>query len=120
MRLQIVDHLETMLDTSVEFICFRKIGQRVSCDMAGFSQLINSLDSPADAQLGIAPTPDQLLRLGIKLDFTNTAATELYVMAGDRNLRTAVMGINLPFNRLNILNGGKIQRSPPDERSKDI
>ena len=57
---------------------------------------------------GITATPYKLLGLGEKLDFTNAATTEFYDMAGHCNFSTAAMGVNLPFNRMDVLNCRKV------------
>ena len=62
-----------------------------------------------------AAAEDQLLRLDEKLDLADAAASELDVMAGDRDLGMALHGVDLPLHRVDVGNRGVIEIFAPDE-----
>ncbi len=66
-------------------------------------------------QLGIAAAQDQLLGLGEELDLANAAATELDVVAGNRDGAMAGMGMDLALDRMDVLDRGVIEIAAPDE-----
>ncbi len=61
------------------------------------------------------PAQDQLLGLGEELDFADAAAPQLDIVAGDRDLAMAFMGMDLALDGLDVLDGGEVQVAPPDE-----
>ena len=63
----------------------------------------------------MAPAQDQLLGLGEEFDLADAAAPQLDIVAGDRDLAMADMGMNLALDGMNVLDGGEIQIAPPDE-----
>ncbi len=67
----------------------------------------------------MAAAQDQLLGLGEEFDLANAAAPQLDIVARHRDLAMADMGMNLPLDGLDILDGGEIQMPPPDERPGD-
>src|SRR5262249_14422958 len=65
----------------------------------------------------VAPAPDQLLGLGEELDLADAAAAELDVVAADGDVVMTPDGVYLPLDRMNVLDGGKVQMLAPDERT---
>ena len=59
---------------------------------------------------------DQLLGLGEELDFADAAAADLDVMAFDRDLTLAAIGLHLPLHVMDVGEGCEIQMLAPDER----
>ena len=59
---------------------------------------------------------DQLLGLREELDFADTAAPDLDVMALDRDFALPSKGLHLPFHVVDVGKRGKIQMLAPDER----
>src|SRR6202042_664341 len=70
------------------------------------------------AQAGVTPAQDQLLGLGEEFDLADTAAPQLDIVTGDRDLAMPDMGLDLALDGLDVFDGGKIQIAPPDEGSQ--
>src|SRR6516162_7295749 len=116
MRLRVLDHLQAVLETAQEAIIVDQLGSRRRIDTAGGSEATQRLASGSSPQLTHAPTPDQLLGLGEEFDFADAAATGLDVMPLDGDSSAAAKGVDLTLDRVDILNGGKIEVFPPNER----
>src|SRR5438128_8360559 len=58
---------------------------------------------------------DELLGLHEKLDLADAAAAELDVVAFDRDVLVAAVGVDLPLQRLDVGDGGIVEILPPDE-----
>ena len=68
------------------------------------------------AQARIAPAQDQLLGLDEEFDLADAAAPELDVVAGDGDLAEwPSMGMDLPLDRMDVLDRGEIEIAPPDK-----
>ena len=65
--------------------------------------------------LRIAAAEDQLLRLGEEFDLADAAASELDIVAGDRDARVPAMAVNLALDGVDVLDGGVVQALAPDE-----
>ena len=63
----------------------------------------------AAAQLWFAATGNQLLRLHKKLDFADTAPPKLHIVAKHRDFAMALVGMDLPLDRMHIGDGGVSQ-----------
>ncbi len=72
------------------------------------------------AQAGIASPGYQLLGLGEEFDFADAAAPDLQIVPGNGDFFMPVMGIDLAFDRMDVLDGGKVEIFPPDEGSEII
>src|SRR5208282_554835 len=68
-----------------------------------------------DAQLRLAPAPDQLLRLSEEFDLADAAATQLDVVSGDGDGRAAPVRVDLALDRMDVLNGGEVEMLAPQE-----
>src|SRR5260221_12853174 len=73
-----------------------------------------------DAQLGQPAAPDQLLRLSEELDLADAAAAKLDVVPGNRDVGAAAMRVDLPLDRMDVLDGGEIEVLAPEKRSQFI
>ena len=58
---------------------------------------------------------DQLLGLGEELDFADAAAADLDVVAFDRDLALAAIGLHLPLHVMDVGKRCEIQMLAPDE-----
>src|SRR3979490_1301324 len=66
----------------------------------------------------MAAAGDQWLGLREKFDLTDAAAADLDVMALDRDLALAAIGLHLPLHVVDIGQCGEIQMLAPDEWRK--
>ena len=114
MGLLVGDHLQGVLDPPERDIARREIvtGRRV--DPLALRQRVERLERAALAKLRVAPAGDELLGLDEELDLANAAATELDVVAGDRDLLVAAMVVDLPLDRVNVADRGVVEVLPPD------
>ena len=64
----------------------------------------------------MAAAGDQLLGLGKKLDLADAATADLDVVALDRDLALAAIGLHLPFHVVDVGERGKVEMLAPDER----
>ena len=63
----------------------------------------------------VATAPDELLRLRVELDLANAAPAALNVVPGDVEVLAAGLGVDLPLDRLDILDRREIEVLAPDE-----
>ena len=96
------DHLQAMLDTTQEIVGRGKVIARGDVDPAAGGEGREGRDRCAAAQLGVAATGDELLRLREKLDLANPAATELDVVTFDRDLAMTPVGMDLLLHRVHV------------------
>ena len=66
----------------------------------------------------MAAAGDQLLGLREELDLANAAAAELDVVAFDRDVGVAAIGVDLALERLDVGDRREVEILPPDERRK--
>src|SRR3954454_21513065 len=66
----------------------------------------------------MAAAGHELLGLREKLDLADAAAANLDVVAFDRDLTLAAIGLHLPLHVVDVGKRGKIQMLAPDERRK--
>src|SRR5947209_7129606 len=64
----------------------------------------------------MTPAGDELLRLHEELDLADAAAAKLDVVALNRDLVMAAIGVDLPLHRVHVGNRGEVQILAPDER----
>ena len=69
----------------------------------------------AVAQVGIAAAGDQLLGLREELDLADAAAAELDVVAFDRDLAVAAIGVDLALERVHLGDRGEVEIFAPHE-----
>ena len=63
----------------------------------------------------MAATGNELLRLSKELDFTNAAATELDIVAFDRDLAVPTIRMNLTLHFVHVGDGREVEILSPDE-----
>ncbi len=114
MGLLVVDHLQAVFGAPEEGIGVREVAPRRLGDMAQRGQRLKGLKRAAAAQFGLPAAPDQLLGLGEEFDLADAAPAQLDVVASHRDLAAAAMGVDLALDRMNVLDGGEIQRLAPD------
>src|SRR6185437_7884516 len=115
-RLRVVDHLQAMLELAEKMIGLGQGRTIVAADLAGGGERRERIERAGLTQLGLSSAPDQLLRLGEKLDFADAAAAQFDVVALDRDGRAAAMRVDLPLDRVNVLDRGEIEIFAPQER----
>ena len=63
----------------------------------------------------MAAAGDELLGLHEELDLADAAAAELDVVALDRDLAMAAIGVDLPLHAVDVGDGGEVEIFAPDE-----
>ena len=66
----------------------------------------------------MAAAGDELLGLHEELDLADAAAAELDVVAFDRDVGVAAIGVDLALERLDVGDRGEVEILPPDEGRK--
>jgi hypothetical protein len=110
------DHLQAMLDFAQEQVGAFEIVVRRSVDPAAFRQRPQRHQRLAAAQLRVTAAGDELLGLDEEFDLADAAAAELDVVALDRDLAMAAIGLDLPLHLVDIAERGEIEILAPDER----
>ena len=111
----VIDQLQAVLEPAEEAVRFDQLVRCPPVRAAGGGERAQRIAGRARAQRCVAPTPNELLSLRVQLDLANAAAAELDVVAGDLDGAEAGLGVDLPFDRLDVLNGRKIEILAPDE-----
>ena len=118
LRLLVVDHLQPVFDHAQETIGRLHGVARVGLDPAIGDQLVEGGERVAIAQGKVAAAGDQLLGLGEELDLADAATADLDVVALDRDLAVAAIGVDLPLHGLHVGDRGEIEILAPHERRK--
>ena len=79
------------------------------------AKLVERGQRVAVAQIRIAAAGDQLLGLREELDLADAAAAELDVVAFDRDLAMAAIGVDLPLHRVHVGERGEVEIFAPHE-----
>ena len=116
MGLLVLDHLQPVLQLPQIAIVALELLADLRLDPAFRHQRIQRVLGRGRAQARMAPAQDQLLGLGEEFDLADAAAAQLDIVAGDRDLAMPDMGVDLPLDGLDVLDGREIQIAPPDER----
>src|SRR5205814_1137636 len=87
-------------------------GAQVTCA----NQRTQGLAGAAQPQRRIASAENQLLGLDEKLDFADAASPQLHVVAEDFHGAAAAIGIDLAFDRMDVVDGREVQVLAPDVR----
>src|SRR6185436_18638609 len=74
----------------------------------------------APAQAGMTSAQNQLLGLGKEFNLANAAPAQLDIMPLNPDLAMTDMGMDLPLDGLDVLDGGEIQVAAPNERRESI
>ena len=113
--LLVVDHLQPVLDPAQEPVGSSDVGRDLGADLAGAGQRRQRRNGAVRPHRRDAPAPDQLLRLDEELDLADAAAAELDVVAAQRDAAAAAMRVDLPLDRMDVLDGGEVEVLAPDE-----
>ena len=116
MGLLVRDHLQAVLDFAQEQIGAFEIVPRRAVDPAALRQGPQRRHRLAVAQLRVTAAGDELLGLDEEFDLADAAAAELDVVALDRDLAVAAIGLDLALHLVNIAERGEIEILAPDER----
>ena len=116
MCLRVLDHLQPVLDAAQKAVMVDQRVARRGVDAPGRRQRAQRLAGRADPQRPHAAAPDQLLRLREKLDLADAAAAGLDVVPLDRDAAAALMRVDLPLDRMNVLDRREIEVLAPNER----
>ena len=109
------DHLQAVLDAAQEIVSRRQLVARGGVDPAARGERRQRGERVAAAQLVMAAAGDELLGLHEKLDLADAAAAELDVVALDRDLAMAAIGMDLPLHRVHVGDRRVIEIFAPDE-----
>ena len=116
MGLLVGHHLQAVLDPAQKIVRRRQFVARRRVDPAVGGERGERGDSAAAAQIVMPATGDELLGLGEKFDLADAAAAELDIVAFDRDLAMAAIGVNLPLHFVNVGNGRVVEIFAPDKR----
>ena len=92
-----------------------EIGAGIGADPAALGERRERRQRLAAAQFGMPAAGDELLGLHEELDLADAAAAELDVVAFDRDVLVAAIGVDLPLQRLDVGHRGVVEILPPDE-----
>ena len=95
-------HLQAVLDRAQEPIGRVEIGAGIGADPAALGERRKRRQRLAAAQLGMPAAGDELLGLHEELDLADAAAAELDVVALDRDLVVAAIGVDLALHRVDV------------------
>ena len=109
-------HLQPVLDGAQKPIGGVEIGAGVGADPAALGERRERRQRLAAAQFGMPAAGDELLGLHEELDLADAAAAELDVVALDRDVLMAAIGVDLALDRLDVGDRGVVEIFPPDER----
>src|SRR5579862_5909152 len=107
-----------MLDASQKIVSRGERVARLGVDPAAVGQRRKRGHRLATAQLAVAAAGDELLGLGEELDLADAAAAKLDVMALDRDLAMAAIGVDLLLHRMHVGDGGVVEVFAPNKRRK--
>ena len=116
MGLLVRDHLQPVLDLAQKLIGCGQFLARLKRDPVAGRQNLQRVQRRAHPQFRMTAAGNQLLGLREKLDLADAAAADLDVMAFDRDLALAAIGLHLPLHVVDVGQRGKIQMLAPDER----
>ena len=108
-------HLQPVLDGAQEPVGGVEIGAGLGADPAALGERRQRRQRLAAAQLGMPAAGDELLGLHEELDLADAAAAELDVVALDRDLVVAAVGVDLALQRLDVGDRRVVEIFPPDE-----
>ena len=104
-----------MLEPAEEAVGVDQLVRRLPARTTGGGERAQRIAGRGRAQRRVATAPDELLRLRVELDLADAAPSQLDVVAGDRDRATAGLGVDLPLDRLDVLDGREVEILAPDE-----
>ncbi len=114
LRLFIIAHLKSMFQVAQKTVCGLQHVCNISRDLPQFDENRDGFDRSPRTKRNFSATPNQLLGLRKKFNFTNAAAPGLDVMTFDGNFPAALMGMYLAA----LLNGCLRSRQSPNSCAK--
>ena len=111
----VLDHLQAMLEPAEKSVRVDQRVHRLLARASGGGERFECVAGRAGAQRAVAPAPDELLRLRVELDLANAAPATLDVVPGDVKVLVAGLGVDLPLDRLDVLDGCEVEILAPDE-----
>ncbi len=111
------ENLQAVFDRAQSVIAFAQHAGIFGVDQVGPGQRIEAGTRAAQAQRGIAPAVDQLVRLGIEFDLADPAAAFLEVEPGAGPGRAGVTGTDALRQPADFGDGPEIQTFAPHERT---
>ncbi len=114
-RLHVVDHLQAVLQPPQKAVVVDQCRRGRGIDPAASSEPAQRLAGRAHPQPGHSPAPYQLLGLSEEFDLADAAAAGLDVVAFDRDPAAAAMGVDLPLDRVDVLDCREIEVLAPDK-----
>ena len=111
----VLDHLQAVLEPAEEAVRVDQRVHRLLARALGGGERPERIAGRAGAQRVVAAAPDELLRLRVKLDLPNAAPAALDVVPGDVEVLAAGLGVDLPLDRLDVLDRREIEILAPDE-----
>ena len=115
MGLLVGHHLQAVFDHAQEPVGGVEIVARLGADPAALGERLERPQRLAAAQLGMPAAGDELLGLHEELDLADAAAAELDVVALDRDLLVAAIGVDLALHRMDVGDRGVVEIFAPDE-----
>jgi hypothetical protein len=115
MGLAIVDHLQSMLDAAEIMIGGVEVVGDRALDAPSRDQRFESRESRRRPQFRLAAAPDELLGLDEEFDLADATTAKLDVVAANADRGAALVGIDLAFDRMNVLDRGEVEALAPQE-----
>ena len=115
MGLLVIQHLNAVLQRAQAFVSFGQLSADIRRHMTRVAQSLKRIDRAARAQGRVPPAEDQLLGLGEELDLADAAAPQLQVRPRRLQPLARLVDVDLPFDRLDVEDGGIVEAAPPDE-----
>lgn len=109
MRLLIAHHLNAVLDFAQKPVGIRQAVAGLGVDPLRLGQCRKRCLCRTNPKRSHAPARNQLLRLREELNLANAAATKLDIVPLHRNCAMALMGVDLPLDRVDIGNRRIVQ-----------
>ena len=116
MGLLVRDHLQPVFDPPQELIGRGQFVARLEGDPVARGQHLQGFQRRPHPQFGMPAAGDQLLGLREELDLADAAAPDLDIVALDRDLALAAIGLHLPLHVVHVGKRREIQMLAPDER----
>ena len=116
MGLIVRHHLQPVFDGAKELIGSFEIVACIGADPAALGERCKRRQRLPAAQFGMPAAGHELLGLYEELDLADAAAAELDVVALDRDVLVAAIGMDLALERLDVGNRRIVEILPPDER----
>ena len=113
--LLVADHLGPMFERAELSIGVSEDVGVLRLDVAEVREGAEGLQSAARPQRRLAPAQDELLGLDEEFDLADPAAPKLEIGARRGQPIVHLVGVDLPLDRMDVGDSGKVQIAPPDE-----